>query len=307
MTRYRLKLLVCTGISVGIFLAADSGCRRDEARSPPSSGSTSAKLRVVTLTPSLTQVVDALGAIDLVVGVDKFSDSPEVVTHLSKNVAKVGDFLSPNLEAVLSLHPDIVLLDAVQEKFVTPLKDAGIKKVYAIEMQSVGDVRAAIQSVGEALGRAELGKRVVADLDAALAAETQRAEAAAAKAGKKPRVLFVVDRRPGGLSGMVAAAPGTYLDELLQRAAATNVLADAHARYVQLPAEEVIRRAPDVIFDAAHDATERGLVDWAPLASVPAVAEHHVYLLGGSVYVTPGPRLAEALAGLVDYLWGPHP
>jgi len=296
MTRYRLNLLVCTGISLAA-ITTSGGCRRD-AGAPAR-----AKLRVVTMTPSMTQVVDALGAIDLVVGVDKFSDSPEAVTHLPK----VGDFLSPNLEAVLSLHPDIILLDAVQEKFVTPLKDAGIKKVYAIEMQSVGDVRAAIQSVGEALGRPEAVKRVVADLDAALAAQTDHAEAAAAKAGQKPRALFVVDRRPGGLSGMVAAGPGSYLDELLQRAAAINVLADAHARYVQLPAEEVIRRAPDVIFDAAHDATERGLADWAPLASVPAVANHRVYLLGGSVYVTPGPRLAEALAGLVDFLWGRKP
>jgi iron complex transport system substrate-binding protein len=244
--------------------------------------------------------VDALGASDLIVGVDKFSVIPESVQHLPK----VGDFLSPNLEAMLALHPDIIFLDAVQTNVETGLIQTGIR-VFSVKMQTVDDVTNALRTAGDALGRPDAAARVIQALRARLDDESARATAAAARAGHRPRVLFVVDRRPGGLAGMVAAGPGTYIDELLHRAGADNALGDASARYVQLAAEEVIRRAPDVIFDAAHDVTEHGAADWAPLASVPAVARGRVYLLSSTMYVTPGPRLGDALAGLVGFLWGP--
>jgi iron complex transport system substrate-binding protein len=195
-----------------------------------------------------------------------------------------------------------VLLDSVQTKFATQLNNLAIK-VFPLPMQTVSDVRSALRTVGDALGRGARAGQVIAALDARLDAETGRAEAAAGRAVRRLRVLFVIDRRPGGLSGMVAAGPGTYIDDLLRRAGVLNCLADAGATYVQLPAEEVIRRGPDIIFDAAHDAGDKGLADWAPLASVPAVAAGRVYLLQSPVYVTPGPRLAEALAGLVDLIW----
>jgi len=277
-------LATCTG-----------GCTR--AQPPPAAGPA---LRVVCLTPSTTEIVDALGAIDLVVGVDKFSVAPVSVQHLPK----VGDFLSPSLEAIAALHPDIVLLDSVQTHAIEGLKSAKIRYL-ALPIQNIADVRAALRAVADALGRPAAADAEIARLDAHLAAEARRAEAGAAARGGRPRVLFVVDRRPGGLGGMVAAGPGTYLDELLARAGAVNVLADAPVRYVQISPEEVIQRTPDVIFDAVHDddpARARG--DWAPLSSVPAVRDGRVHVLGTAVYVTPGPRLDQALAGLVDRLWG---
>jgi iron complex transport system substrate-binding protein len=117
-------------------------------------------------------------------------------------------------------------------------------------------------------------------------------------------VLFVVDRRTGGLAGMVAAGPGTYIDDLLRRAGVDNVLHDASVRYVQISAEEVLARAPDIILDAVHaDDPTRAREDWAPLGSVPAVARGRVHVLGDPLFVTPGPRLDEAFARLVTILW----
>jgi iron complex transport system substrate-binding protein len=256
----------------------------------------------VSLTPSATEIVAAVGGVDLLVGVDQFSAFPPQVQHLPK----VGDFLSPNLEAMVALAPDIVLLDDVQTHAIDGLKAAKIRYL-ALPMQKLSDVTAALRAVGDALGRSAAADAAIARLDARLADETARAQAAAKAAGRRPRVLFVVDRRPGGLAGMVAAGPGTYIDELLGRAAVTNVLADAPLRYVQISAEEVIQRAPDVILDAVHDASpERARGDWAPLSSVPAVKDGRVHMLGSPIYVTPGPRLDEALAGLVDVLWRPR-
>jgi iron complex transport system substrate-binding protein len=117
-------------------------------------------------------------------------------------------------------------------------------------------------------------------------------------------VLFVVDRRSGGLAGMVAAGPGTYIDDLLKRAGVDNVLADAAVRYVQISAEEVLARAPDIILDAVHvDDPEKAKGDWSALASVPAVANRRVHVLGDPLFVTPGPRLDEAFERLCAILW----
>ena len=84
----------------------------------------------------------------------------------------------------------------------------------------------------------------------------------------------------------------------------TNVLADAAARYVQISAEEVLQRAPDIILDAVHDVNpERARSDWDVLGSVPAVARGRVVVLGDPLFVTPGPRVDQAFSRLVDILW----
>jgi iron complex transport system substrate-binding protein len=103
---------------------------------------------------------------------------------------------------------------------------------------------------------------------------------------------------------MVAAGPGTYIDDLLRRAGVDNVLSDAPVRYVQISAEEVLARAPDVILDAVHaDDPRKAREDWNVLAAVPAVKAGRVHVLGDPLFVTPGPRLDQAFTRLVDILW----
>lgn len=281
------------GIPVFVLALGVIACSRPASPQPPQ------PLRVVSLTPSLTEIVAALGAIDLLVGVDKFSVIPAV-----QHLPQVGDFLSPNLEAIVALAPDIVLLDSVQTHAIEGLKAAKIRFL-AVPIQNVDDVRAALRNVGTAVGREAAAAREILRLDRDLTNQAARAERHAAQGGKRPRVLFIVDRRPGGLSGMIAAGPGSYIDELLRRAGVDNVLADSSVRYVQISAEEVLQRAPDIILDAIHDANpERARADWASLSSVPAVANSRVYILGSPIYVTPGPKLDQALQGLIDRIWG---
>jgi iron complex transport system substrate-binding protein len=285
------------------LLAGAPGCERRDptAAEPAQKAATDAqrKLRVVTLTPSATELVHAVGASDLLVGVDQYSSYPPEVQKLPK----VGDFLSPSLEGILALHPDIAVLDSVQERFAEKLNAVKIR-VLLLPMQSFEDVTAGLRTVGEALGRADAGRAEVARLTATLAAAEERARAAAARAGKRPRVLFIVDRRPGALAGMVASGPGTYIDDLLRRAGVDNVLADAPVRFVNIAVEEILQRAPDIILDAVHteDAT-RARRDWDVLASVPAVAGGRVHVLADPLFVTPGPRLDQAFSRLVDILW----
>jgi iron complex transport system substrate-binding protein len=255
-----------------------------------------AAARVICLTPSTTEIVATLGAVDRLVGVDQYSQFPASV----RDLPKVGDFLQPNLEAILSLRPDVVLIDQAQEQRVVPgLKGAPIR-VVSLRMHTVEDVRQALRIAGEALGRQDQARGEIARLDAELAAVAASVKPEAAR-----RVLFVVDRRQGSLAGMVAAGPDTYIDELLRRAGAVNVLASSSVRYAQISPETVISLAPDVIFDAAHvePGTEgKAVADWAALSTVPAVKSGRVHVLADPIFVTPGPRLGAALRRIAELL-----
>jgi len=115
---------------------------------------------------------------------------------------------------------------------------------------------------------------------------------------------MVVDRELGALRALVAAGPGSYLDELLGIVGGENVLSGARARYPNIAPETVIEARPDIILDAVHtDDPARATRDWQVLARVPAVAARRVHPLIETYYKSPGPRLALALRGLEALLY----
>lgn len=256
-------------------------------------------LRIVSLTPSTTEIVASLGAVNRLVGVDRYSSWPPQV----RSLPKVGDFLSPNLDAILALTPDILLLDDVQHQVIQRLKGTKIQAL-PLRMQNLADVRAALFQVGRALGLPDEAERVVARLDDEIATVTAAAKRARQAAGRSPRVLFVVDRQAGGLGGIVAAGPGTYIDDLIRALEAENVLAHSPVRYAKITAEEVLALSPEVIFDAIHtEDTAKARTDWDRLEAVPAVRSGRVHVLGDSIFVSPGPRTGEAFRRLYELVW----
>jgi iron complex transport system substrate-binding protein len=255
--------------------------------------------RIVSLTPSSTELVAALGATDEIVGVDVYSSFPEEVSHLPK----LGDYLAPNLEAILALHPDIAVLDSVQASAAAKLQATGIK-VVSLPMRTIDDVRTGLRVVAVPLGRMAEAEAAISGFDAALSAIRQVAAERRAAAGRAPRVLWVVDRRIGGLGGIYAAGPGTFLDEVLALLQVDNALARSPVPYANLAAEHVVELAPDVIIETSP-ATDRvrARADWNALASVPAVASGRVHLIDEPTLQSPGPRMAEALGRVLPLVW----
>jgi iron complex transport system substrate-binding protein len=241
--------------------------------------------RLVSLTPSATEVVAALGATGLLVGVDDYSAFPAEVTRLPR----VGSFLAPNLETIAGLKPTLVIVDDVHGQLAGALADAGIATV-ACAIHGLPDVKAALRAVGARIGRAAEADRVVQGIEAALD------RAAADRPAKRPRVLAVIDREAGSLGNLVTAGPGSWLDELLAVVGGANVLAAAGVRYPKISAEEVLRARPDVILDLSY-AARQGITAWNQVA-VPAVASGRVRALDDAYLIAPSPRVAEALAAL---------
>lgn len=253
--------------------------------------------RVVTTTPSSTEIVAAAGGAALLVGVDRFSVYPPEV----KGLPVVGDFVSPSVEAILQLHPDLVVLDAVQVRTAEALRAGGVRTV-VLEMHAIEDVLDGLTQTGRALGAPGPAAEQRARLEAAIA----RARAHGRARAVRPRVLMIQDREVGALRGLVACGPGSYLDQLVTLLGGENVLAGSAVRYPKISPETVIEAAPDVILDATFTGDpDAALRDWSRLAAVPAVAHRRVHMIGGEgggIYVSPGPRLDQALAGLEPLL-----
>ena len=243
--------------------------------------------RLVSLTPSGTEIVAALGATSLLVGVDQYSDYPDAV----KALPKVGSFMAPNLETIVRLRPTLVIVDDIHGQAAGALRDAGVTTVEC-PMHDLADVKAGLRTVGARLDRTPAAEAAVAAIDQALD------DAAAHRPAKHPRVLAVIDREAGGLGNLVAAGPGSWVDELLAVVGGDNVLAAAATRYPKISLEEVLRAQPDVILDLGHGAE---ISAWSSV-DVPAVRDHHVRALVADTLSHPSPRIGEALAALAAAL-----
>lgn len=272
------------------LLAATLGCSQRTAHDHPR-----VPTRIVTLTPSSTEIVAAVAGPKRIVGVDKYSAfPPEIVGR-----PVVGDFLNPSFEAILALRPDLVVMDSVQGKVAAGLADAGIPTL-VLDMHTIEDVRAGILRVGAAVAAPERASALRADIDRDIAAVSARA----AKRKHRLRVLAVVERQQGGLGSVIAAGPGSYIDELLHLVGANNVMAASTVRYSNITAEQILRGQPDVILDSAPGGTERDPHDWDQLSGVPAIEHHRIYPLTDPIYQSPSPRVGKAVRGLEAILYG---
>jgi iron complex transport system substrate-binding protein len=286
----RLALLV----TLGCVLGGAAACSRDEPKRAAPGAASGLAARpgpgvaaptVVALMPSATEVMAALGATSLLVGVDAYSEYPPEV----KQLPKVGAFLTPNIEAIVRLRPSVVVVDDVHAPAAAALRDAGLETI-ACPLHALPDVKRALRTVGARLGRAAEAERVVREIEAALDA------AAARRPARHPRVLAVIDREDGGLGGLVAAGPGSWVDELLAVVGGDNVMLAAGLRYPKISLEEVLRGRPDVILDLSY-AARNGLGAWQAV-DVPATRTGRVVELHRPYLVAPSPRVTQALDDL---------
>lgn len=255
--------------------------------------------RIVTLAPSLTETVFALGCGNRVVGVGDYDRWPAEVAGLPR----VGGLYNPNLERLLGLRPDLVLIPSPMAKLEAACGAAGIR-VERVAMESVAETEAGIRRLAGLLGRPEAGERLAARVGDELAAVARRTAGL-----PRPKVLLVLDRPASGeLRGLVAAGPGTFLNELLVACGGRNVFADAPRRYFTPSLEEIARRRPELILEldvgaGDADALERAArARWAELFA-PAAAPV-VKVLTDATLVVPGPRLGTAASRLAGVL---HP
>jgi len=266
-----------------IILVVLLGCGSKREPAP------SAQSRIVSLTPSTTEIVAALGATKDLVGVDQYSDYPDEV----KMLPRVGSFLAPNLEVIVQLTPTLVIVDDIHGQVAGALRDHGLATV-GCSMHALPDVKECLRTVGAKLGRTKQADAVIEEIEHELDA------AAAARPAKRPRVLVIIDRESGGLGNLVAAGPGSWVDELLAVVGGNNVLAASGVRYAKISLEEVITGDPEVILDLSFDENEaRKAAAWKQV-DVTALRTNRVRMMKDAFLRGPSPRVKQALATLAE-------
>ncbi|HEX4346538.1 MAG TPA: ABC transporter substrate-binding protein [Vicinamibacterales bacterium] len=253
--------------------------------------------RIISLIPSTTEMLFAMGAGNRVIAVGTYDHFPADVEKLPR----VGALLDPNTERILTMKPDLVVLYGTQTELVTALDRAKIP-YYAYQHMGLPDITQTIRTLGARAGSSVQANALAARI------EKQLSDIKASTATlDHPKTLLVFGREPGSLRDIDASGGIGFLHDMLLTAGGTDVLADMRQQSVMMSTEMVLVRAPDIIIEI-HSPTDSGgtndLSAWNTLASVPAVRTHRVYSLTGDEFVIPGPRVASATERMAKTL---HP
>jgi iron complex transport system substrate-binding protein len=282
--RFFMLLCVATSLAQAAVQVADERGVVVTFEKPPQ--------RIVSVLPSLTESICALGACARLVGVDRYSNWPARV----KSLPKVGGGLDLNIESIVALKPDVVLA-ATSSRVGERLQALGLK-VLMFEPQKHSDVQRALLALGQMLepqtaqdAGAANAQRVWREMDAGVQAAAQSLPANA----KKSSVYFEVDRTP------YAAGEASFIGETLARLGVRNIVPAALGAFPKINPEFVVRANPDVIILSARHAAE--LAQRPGWATLRAVKERRICELSAEqadVVVRSGPRMAEAAAVLAQ-------
>jgi iron complex transport system substrate-binding protein len=243
------------------------------------------------MNPSLTRILVAIGAGDVLVGVDDFSAKAEPKVA---SLPKVGGLYSPSLEAVVALRPDlVVLVPSVEQQSFRQQLDALSLPVLALDPVSFDQVLATIRTLGARTARAEAAEARVAAIERTRTA-VRRATAKLAP----PRAVLVLQRDP-----LFVVGKGSFLDEMLALAGATNLGAALGEAWPRASAEWLVAAAPEVVLDSDSDPLPASSY-WKRWPSLPAVTHDRVVAIDAGDVTLPGPDLDRALVTLARALHG---
>jgi iron complex transport system substrate-binding protein len=238
--------------------------------------------RIVSLSPSVTEILYGVGAWPQVIAVSQFCTYPEDV----KNKPRVSGWDKTNLEQVMALQPDFVIGVDAQEPFLRDkLNGLGVSSLF-VKSQTLADVFASIEQIGRATGHEPEAKD--------LADKTQREIEAVRKAvadRPHPRVLCVVDRVPGTIRDLYTATRGSYLDELISVAGGESIAPVAEHGYGKINKEAVLTLNPEVIIDMVQSSKgnfgEDPVAVWNQLGEVRAVRDKRTYSMTDPAVIHP--------------------
>jgi iron complex transport system substrate-binding protein len=244
----------------------------------PAALAVAAGIRIVSLAPALTEDLFAIGAGRNVVGVDGFSDRPAA----ARSLPRVGGMRDVNAEAVLALHPDVVVGIPYEAAHLADIARAGVR-TEALPLDDLrGDLRA-IERLGVLSGHSAAAHKLVRSL-------RLRLDAISREARRTRRLSAFVS-----LGGMGSAGGGSYVDELLGLANLRNVTGAVKRPWLNFSPEELLRAQPDVIVVLDSDPPLAG----EPWSHLRAVAAGRIVRVPEDDLLRPGPRVANVLEDLV--------
>ncbi len=249
-------------------------------------------VRVVTLAPSVTEVVFALGQDQRVKGVTQFSNYPPETISLPR----VGSYVHLDVEKIVSLRPDLCLaikdgnpIDAIRR-----LEGLNIP-VYAVDPRNLDAVMVMISDIGDLLDAVPEAEMIVKNMKERI--ETVRSRVS--RIHKRPKVFFQI-----GVAPIVSVGTETFLHELINLAGGYN-LTQGSVAYPRMTVEQVLAMAPDVLIITSMtrgQSFEAVKEQWKRWESIPAVKNNRIYLVDSDIVDRPSPRLVDGLEMLAHFI-----
>jgi iron complex transport system substrate-binding protein len=249
--------------------------------------------RIISTSPSITEMLYAMGLGDRVVGVTTFCHYPPEAARKPK----IGNYLRPDVEAILALRPDLVIAERSMIRQAVSLPRL---KLHVIEIDdaTIAGIVESIRVIGRATGAQARAAGLCSEIQNSIESLRQRTRRL-----PRPRVLFIVGRTPGRIEDLIAAGGSSYLGEVIEAAGGENVMRDTAAGYAKVSLEEILARDPDVIIDMGEMAQTVGITQrqkqavvalWRRYPHLKAVKSNRVFAVASDVFVVPGPRVTEA-------------
>jgi iron complex transport system substrate-binding protein len=276
-----------TGLSLGTALIAVCWAGLSAGSGPSAQSEPPVEtLRIVSMNPSLTRMLVALEALQVLVGVDEYSADHEPAVAA---LPRVGGLFNPSLEAVVALEPDLVVVvpSMQQRDFRSRLRELGVE-VLELENARFAQVLESIQTLGDRIDRSRAARERVAAIRGTWI-EVAR------EASQRPRrsAVLIVQRDP-----LFVVGGGSYLNSMLDAAGLDNAAAEFSEAYPRVSLEWLIAAGPRVIIDSSADPVS-AIEHWSRWASIPAVAEGRVVAVPQGLVTLPGPYLDRSLRTLV--------
>jgi iron complex transport system substrate-binding protein len=259
--------------------------------------------RIISTAPSITELLYALGLGNRVVGVTRFCRYPPE----AQLKPKIGDYTSPNLEAIAALKPDLVIIQTNPVHLADRLAKLKLR-VLEVDQENIAAIYKSIHDVGAATATEHAATQLSDSILDGLGKIRNRVSAL-----PRVRMMFVIGRSPNRLDGLVVAGRASYLNEVIEIAGGENVFRDAVAGYPEVSLEEVMARNPDVIVDMGDMSDTVGVTEehkrnvvalWNRIPTLAAVRQHRVFAVASDAFVVPGPRVIEAAKAFAEML---HP
>lgn len=284
MTRLRWLWVLLLGLPLhglaDVRVHDDRGATLVLARSPQ---------RIVTLLPSLTESVCALGACDRLVGTDRFSNAPAQV----KSLPKLGGLEDAQVERIVALKPDVVLA-APSARVIGRLESLGLK-VLVLDTKTHADVKRSLQQLGQLLEAPAAADAAWLRIQAAIADAAARVPARL----RGQRVYFEVDATP------YAAGAGSFIGETLTRLGLGNIVTPELGPFPRLNPEFVIKARPDIVIAAQRNLDEMpSRPGWSALDALVRRRSCGFGIEHYELLIRPGPRMGEAAQLLATCLAG---
>jgi iron complex transport system substrate-binding protein len=250
--------------------------------------------RIVSMAPSITEILFALGLNEEIVGVTDFCDYPEAA--LTK--PRIGGFVNPSIEIIVSLKPDLIIAtrDGNRKETIQRLNDLGFS-VYVVNPKGFDGVMKTIQNIGEIVGRQDESRRTIRDM-----MTREENVVRLTRSLPQPKVFFQVGNAP-----IITVGRGTLADDLIHLAGGKSISENETLSYPLYSIETILSKAPEIIIMSSMESNKdysNLIKKWQNWKSIPAVKMNAIYVVDSNLVDRPTPRIVEGLEAIVRII---HP